>query len=441
MKPRKHLSHESLVNRLSDAFGTPRDERQQTKVDYSMHDALMAGFACMFFQDASLLEFQKELEKIERRNNLQTMFNLKQIPSDTQIRDIIDNVHSSLFRQVFKDYFSRLQRGKDLDQFQIFPGFYLCAIDGTQYFNSTQVHCDHCLTATHGNGSVSYSHKVLQAAIMHPDMRQVIPLMPEEIRNTDGTDKQDCEVNAFKRLIPDIRKDHPQLGLIITGDSLFSKGPCIDITLKKRMHFIFVAKPGDHTYLMEWLDFFPDNMKTLRIEDDKGRYHQYEWINGVPLNSRDENGSVNFFRYQITSTNPDGTEKNHYRNSWVSDFTITAENVELLVRAGRCRWKIENECFNTLKNQGYHIEHNFGHGTKNLSFNFFLLILIAFFIHQILELIDETFKKCRKMHGSRINLWANLRVTINILILESWNQLMDYMVYREKYVVTINRSP
>ena len=60
---------------------------------------------------------------------------------------------------------------------------------------------------------------------MHPDKRQVIPLMPEEIRNTDGNIKQDCEINAAKRLIPEIKKDHPQLGLIIVGDDLFSRQP------------------------------------------------------------------------------------------------------------------------------------------------------------------------------------------------------------------------
>lgn len=441
MKARKHLSHDSLVNRLSQAFRTPPDERQQTKVDYTIHDALMAGFACMYFQDVSLLEYQRELDKIERRNNLQTLFHLTEIPSNSQIRDLIDNVESDLFRPVFTDYFFRLQRGKDLKQYELFPGLYLCAIDGTQYFYSKQIHCDHCLTATHEDGEVSYSHKVLQAAIMHPDMRQVIPLMPEEIRNTDGTDKQDCEINAFKRLIPWIRKDHPQLGLLLTGDGLFSNGPCIDLALEKRMHFIFVAKPGDHSHLMEWIDFYIEKMETFEIKDKKGRLHQYEWMNEVPINSQDKAGSVNFLRYRIVTTNPDNTVKIHYRNSWVTDLTITRENVELLVRAGRCRWKIENECFNTLKNQGYQIEHNFGHGAKNLSFNFFLMILTAFFIHQILELLDKTFQKCRKMHGSRKNLWINLRVTINTLILEGWDMLMDYMVYREKYVVTVCRAP
>ncbi len=270
------------------------DIRQEAKTDYTTHDVLMAGFACMFFQDPSLLEFQKELEKVERRNNLQSLFNLQHIPSDTQIRDITDTVDIDLFRSVFKNYFSRLQRGKYLQKYELFPKLYLCAIDGTQYFYSKTIHCDHCLTANHKDGSISHSHKVLQAAIMHPDKKQVIPLMPEEIRNTDGTGKQDCENKAFKRLIPQIRKDHPRLGLIIGGDSLFANEPCIDSVVEYGMHFIFTAKPGDHPYLMEWIEHY-DDMGILEIVDNKGRSHEYEWMNEVPINSKDEACKVNFF--------------------------------------------------------------------------------------------------------------------------------------------------
>ena len=100
---------------------------------------------------------------------------------------------------------------------------------------------------------IRYSHKALQIAIMHPDMKQVIPLMPEEIRNTDGATKQDCEMSAGKRLIPKLRKAHPQLGIILGGDDLFSRQPIIEDAIAARMHYLFVAKPESHTYLMDWL--------------------------------------------------------------------------------------------------------------------------------------------------------------------------------------------
>ena len=100
------------------------------------------------------------------------------------------------------------------------------------------------------------------------------------------------------------------------------------------------------------------------------------------------------------------------------------KTVEELVRIGRCRWKIENETFNTLKNQGYHIEHNFGHGEKHLSFNFFLLNLLAFFMHQIFELTDGLYQACRQKLGSKRNLWDHLRVSMRILIVPDWETLL-----------------
>jgi len=86
---------------------------------------------------------------------------------------------------------------------------------------------------------------------------------------------------------------------------------------------------------------------------------------------------VNYVEYRMEN----GGETT-YRNSWVSDLPISENNVKEVVKIGRRRWKIENETFNTLKNQGYHVEHSFGHGQKQLSFKFFLLNLLAFFMHQ-----------------------------------------------------------
>src|SRR5208283_3303521 len=111
-------------------------------------------------------------------------------------------------------------------------------------------------------------------------------------------------------------------------------------------------------------------------------------------------------------------------NSWVSDFPIDDENVEELVRIGRSRWMIENEVFNTVKNHGYHIEHNYGHGVKNLSFNFFLLNMIAFFLHQIFELTDRTYQWLRKNLGSKKNLWDHVRVYCHAIVFPDWDYLL-----------------
>lgn len=436
MKSKKHLNFGSLRQSLSSLFQNLPDSRELAKTNYSLHDAMMSGFSCMYFQEPSLLQFQQQLREKKNRDNLQTLFGVKDIPKSTQLGEIIDEINSQEMRPIFKDYFSRLQRGKHLKEYQLFPGLYLCSLDGTQYFHSKEINCSSCLTTRHKDGSMSYSHKVVGAAIMHPGLRQVIPLMPEEIHNTDGNTKQDCEINAAKRLIPKIRQDYPQLGLIISGDSLLSKQPFIRLVESQRMHYILVAKPEDHSYMMEWVEAYdPDEINRKNMIDGKGRIHEYEWVNDVPLNGGENSINVNFFRYRIMVRDKDGQEKVVYKNSWVTDIEINSGNVEILVGGGRCHWKIENECFNTLKNQGYHLEHNYGHGEKNLGFNFFLLTLLAFYFHQIFELTDRLYQACRKKFGSKRHMWETLRTYIKILIFERWEDLLDFALTPTKYKI------
>jgi hypothetical protein len=361
----------------------------------------------------------------QHRNNLRTLFSVENIPKETQMREIIDGVDSEHLRPIFKELYSRLQRGKHLEQYQLFPGIYYFPIDGTQFFSSSVVHCEQCLVKRHEKKTPTYSHHVLQGGIAHPDCREVIPFMPEQIVNTDGSEKQDCEMNAAKRFVGNIRKEFPQLGLMIGGDGLFSKQPIIEDILAKQMHYLFVAKPNDHKYMMEWVDAY-DDLERVEFSDEAGRHHRYEWINNVPLNGKSDAIKVNFLRCFVIKKDKSGKEKALYRNSWVTDVDVTSENIKTLVRAGRCRWKTENELFNVMKNHGYYMERNYGHGQKNLAFNFYLLTLLAFSFHQIAELTDKQYQACRKKFGSKKHLWEKLRSWIDIIIFDTWEQLLTF---------------
>jgi hypothetical protein len=287
--------------------------------------------------------------------------------------------------------------------------------------------CSHCLTKKHRNGNVSYSHSILQAAIVHPDKKQVIPLMPEQISNQDGSAKQDCEMNAGKRLITKIRKDHPQLGLIIVGDGLYSKQPFVEALQGQRMHYLLVAKANDHKTLMKEVEAKAalGKLKRKEIVDIKGR-HVYEWVEQVALNAKKNTVLVNYFRYYRIVKDKEEKEKRICSYAWISDLEIKESNVELLVRAGRARWKIENEGFNTLKNQGYYIDHNYGHGKKNLSFNFFIFTLLAFFFHQIFEITDSLYQASRKHFGSKAYFWECLRGVMRLIFFNSWEHLLKF---------------
>ncbi|MCL0083093.1 hypothetical protein M1N77_00985 [Thermodesulfovibrionales bacterium] len=129
--PKKHLGFGSLRHRLSSLFQGIPDNREAVKTNYSIHDAMMSGFACMYFQDPSLLQFQQYLKEAENRDNLQTLFGVNDIPKDTQLRDILDKVESEELSPIFKDYLFRRWRGKHLQQYQLFDRLYVCSIDST----------------------------------------------------------------------------------------------------------------------------------------------------------------------------------------------------------------------------------------------------------------------------------------------------------------------
>lgn len=434
MKAKKHLSFTAMRTLVSNTVRSWSDPRRKESTSYSVHDSVMSGLACMYFQEPSLLQFQTEMEVKFHQNNLRTLFGVQDIPKTNALKEILDAQDSRRFNAIFKGIVQRLQRGKQLDQFKLRDGLMVCSIDATVYHSSESVRCKKCLTKHKDNPDKAtiYQHFALQAAFMHPDIKQVVPVMAEPIRNRDGSKKQDCEINAAKRLVPLLRQQFPKIGLIITGDDLFSRGPMIECVLDKNFHFFFVAKPTSHRYMMEWLAAY-DRLHEHREPDPRGRTILYQWMNDVPLNGDKNAILVNYFCKKLLGTAPNGEEIVRRTESWVTDLDVNRDNVVLFTRGGKSRWKIENECFNTLKNQGYHLEHNYGHGENNLAFNFYLLTLLAFLFHQIFELCDTDFQASRAKAGSKRNLWEKLRTFIYIAIFDTWEQLLRFLLDRDSY--------
>ena len=341
MKISKYLSFTSLRRAVSTIFSNLSDNRRQKSIKHSLHDAMMSGLACMYFQEPSLLQFQKRMEDERNSNNLRTMFDVQSIPSDSQLGQIIDSVPVDWHRSVFKKIISRLLRGKQLKDFQLFPGKYLIAVDGTQYSSSNTIHCNKCLVKEHRDGTTTYQHFALQASMMHPDKKQVFPIIAEDICNSDGQVKQDCEINAAKRLVVKLRQDHPKMGIILCGDDLFSRQPMIRELKEQKISFIFVAKPSSHTSMMNWLQ--DKQLSEFTEKNDNGNTIQYQWMNDVPLTGEKDAVRVNFIlRTEYTQKTPEGDLQIVRRQSWVSDINVDADNVITLARGGLCRWKIES---------------------------------------------------------------------------------------------------
>lgn len=401
MKIRKHLSADGLFRQVRQGFGQIKEHRPMN-VAIPLVDALMSGFALFALKDPSLLAFDQRRAKPE---NLRQVFSIKQIPSDTQMRTIVDEVDPEAVRPGFKRVVRGLQRGKVLEKMVFMGRYYLTSLDGTGYFKSQQVHCASCLERTNKKtGAVTYTHQMLGGAIVHPAQKTVIPLAPEPIIRQDGENKNDCERNAAKRFLAKLRQDYPRLPFIIVEDALSANAPHIAELKRHKLRFILGVKPGDHKYLFAYVAQARAAGQTTEFEIEKeGVIHRFHFLNDVPLNESNPEVRVNFLEYWEIK----GDKSQHF--TWITDFTISQYNAFDLMRGGRARWKIENETFNTLKNQGYHFEHNFGHGHNHLSVVLAQLMLLAFAVDQAQQLACQFFQAAWAKVGSKRPLRERLR--------------------------------
>jgi len=264
--------------------------------------------------------------------------------------------------------------------------------------------------------------------------------MPEPIVKHDGTDKNDCERNAAKRFIAKLRRDHPHLQFIITEESLSSNAPHIETLQDHGLHYILGVKEGDHAYLFKQVQAAEHAGRITsyeRHDRTAGIVHRFRFVNDVPLNASHTDVRVNFLEYWEI----DDDKVQHF--SWVTDFRVSTRTVYHLMRGGRARWKIENETFNTLKNQGYNFEHNYGHGEQNLSVVFAVLMMLAFLVDQTQQLCCALFQAVWAKLGSKRLLWERMRALFYDYALASMHQLFAALLYgfkKSSPIVAIDSS-
>lgn len=238
---RKTLSKPGLLHAAHTSFKKIRDTVEGRS--FTLADYLMSGLAVFSLKYPSLLAFDKAVHDDNKvHSNLRSLYRVENVPSDSGMRKRLDEIDPRQLRTVFRRLFGKLQRGKGLEGYEYIDGHYLLSVDGTGFFSSPSVHCDNCCEKHHRDGSVTYYHHMLCGAIVHPEHKQVFPLAPEPILKTDGSVKNDCERNAAKRFIDDLRREHPHLKLIALQDGLASNAPHIRHLMNNDLRFILGAK-------------------------------------------------------------------------------------------------------------------------------------------------------------------------------------------------------
>ena len=433
MAANKLLSADRLFAMIRANFEQVTD-RRAGNAKISMPDALMSGFAMFSLKDPSLLAFDA---RRTTDSNLGSIYGIEKVPGDTQMRTILDEVDPVEIRPAFRDIVYQLRRSKELDKFVFLGGSYLVSLDGTGYFSSKTVHCSSCMQKVNKKtGEVTYYHQLMGGVIIHPNLREVIPLMPEPIMKQDGETKNDCERNAAKRFLAQLKQDYPDMSFTITEDALSPNAPHIRELKKYGFHYILGVKEGDHESLFEQVALARQEGRATEYERrSEGVVHRFSFVNQIPLNKSNPDVLVNFVEYWKIGKG----KTQHF--CWVTDFIVTEMNVFTIMRGGRARWKVENETFNTLKNQGYHFEHNFGHGKKNLSVVFVTLMMLAFLVDQVQQLAWELFQAVLEKKGSRKRLWEHMRALFKTLEFESMTQLFEAILYGYKATVVILAPP
>ena len=397
------ITFDDLMGTLSEEFAQLPDQRRANS-SYDLADVLRSAFAMFSLKSPSLLAF-KELTRQEEKN-LKAIYQIRSIPSDTQMRTTLDPLSPAPLRTLFAKLFHKLSEAGVIKQYEYWKGQLVISIDGVEHFCSTNVHCNHCTIRAHRNGETSYHHAGLAAVLVHPDQEEVFTLDFEPILNADGSKKNECERNAAKRLCQDLHERYPDLKPILVEDALYANAPHIRQITGYGWLFVLNVKPDSHESLERQIAGrkASGQVKELRITDPQGIKHYFAWTNDLCLCESAIDVSVNYLLYEQTDKKGKVT-----RWTWITNIPLNARSVEAVMRAGRARWKIENETFNTLKNQGYNFEHNYGHGKQNLATILALMMFLAFTVDQMIQRCWRLFRQVRGGLRTKAKLWDMVR--------------------------------
>lgn len=399
-------------------FQKIEDKRDQNQ-SYTLLDSLKSGFAIYSLKSPSLLSFRKQ-SKAES-SNLKTIYKIDSIPSDNGLRKILDNVCPMELQKIFFELYNYLDAKEILKKHHYWNNHLIISIDGVEHFCSKQVSCKRCMKRKHRDGSISNYHSMLSAAMVHPDKKEVFILDNEPIIQQDGAQKNDCERNAVKRLFNRFNSLYNNELMIYTFDALYACAPIVTmLQSNENWRYIIGIKEQGNKHIFKQFDQKNSKGKVnWHTVYKKGVKHEFGYINDVELNASSPETKVNILYYIETDKN--GNEQVF---SWITNIKLSKQNVFKIMKIGRSRWKIENETFNTLKNQGYNFSHNFGHGENNLCTVFAFLMMTAFYVDQIQQYCCSYFKQILRGLKTRVKLWESMRAVFKILPCKNMTSLL-----------------
>jgi hypothetical protein len=298
----------------------------------------------------------------------------------------------------------------------------LIALDGTEYFCSQKITCPHCQTRKRSNGKIESYHSLLAATVVAPGHSKVVPLAPEFIVKPDGAEKQDCERNAVKRWLIKHGARLKPLRPVYLGDDLFACQSVVQRLADNGDDFLFTCKEASHKALYDFIDGCEFERCEVKVRKGKTREtHRYRFVEQIPLRDGKDAVTANWIGFEILDAK--GVVK--YKTAFVTSLPVAKANLAEIAACGRARWKIENESFNVLKNHGYELEHNFGHGETYLAMTLAALNVLAFAWHTVLDLLEPPWRKAREAAEKRMTFFAYLATLTRFVVFPAWSDLLE----------------
>jgi len=429
---RSEIDQDFLVDQVRQKLLSLTDPRDRF-IGYRFHDLVMSAYAMFHLKYPSVNNFETQTES--ERANLKELFKIEKVCSDAQLRSILDQIDPSTLRQLYPENFRLLKRTGILKEYQTIKNHIICSIDGVQHFSSNEVHCENCLSKKHSNGTVTYHHNMLCAALVHPTQREVFIMGAEPIVKQDGQSKNDCELNAGTRLLDWLALQYKGHKLLIVEDALYANGPHLRQILSNHWQFVVNIKPKSQTTLFKAFEMRKKRGATKYCEwtDTAGTTHRFWYANNFALNEASPDVRVNVLFYEEEKKNG-----KLQKFSWATSIPVSKSHVERIMRIGRSRWKIENETFNTLKNQGYQFNHNFGHGFKHLTTLFAYLMLLAFQNDQVFQRCNGLFNRIWIAAKTKVKLWQTIKSIFMTRVVYSFREL--YTIVGKEFRVKLDSS-
>ena len=397
------------------------DPRSSTHVLYPLPALVLAGILMYLFHLGARRQVKLKLHTLPSVVTFGTLFRVARVPHGDTLNDAFMFCDPEDFQQVICRMINALIRKKVLYPCRLLDRYFVVAVDATGTLTFSKRHCPHCLTQTQ-NGKTTYYHKVLEAKLVGPN-GFAISLMSEFIENPgEQPKKQDCELKAFYRLAPRLKRAFPRLPILLTLDGLYACGPVFDICTNYEWRFMVVLTDKDlpsvnqHFQVLSALQSY--NHMSIRTGKNLEIGQEFRWVDQICYIDSDKRQHA-LHVLECIETKPDKQgQASRSTWKWVTNLKLSKTNVvEVANDGGRSRWTIENQGFNTQKTGGYRLEHAYT-TNPNAAKIFYYLLQIAHTIAQLLYKGSLLGKSRRKSLGALKNLadrlleaWRNVAVT------------------------------